>query len=304
MLATGNSKAAPWVAWIRTGLPVAGLICVVVALSGALRVASLGFQGDAYVYWSTSSIEPYANSTAATGGAYLYSPAFLQAIEPLRAMPWTAFYMVWAVILTLALIYLVGPFLAAPLMWIDMIDGRWAPVWSEVATGNVAILLVLAMVVGLRHPAAWSFVLLTKVTPGIGLLWFVTRREWRSLGIALGATAAIAAGSAVFGPSHWADWLGSLTQNASMGVPIISITVVPFWVRFPIAAAMVILAARRDWPWVIPIAGMVALPYIVYTSPTMLAGVLALWRRRSDEPVVSDRVATQDQRSVPQVARS
>ena len=47
--------------------------------------------------------------------------------------------------------------------------------------------IAAAIVIGFRWPAAWSLVLLTKITPGIGLLWFAVRREWRSLAIALGA---------------------------------------------------------------------------------------------------------------------
>ena len=43
----------------------------------------------------------------------------------------------------------------------------------------------------MRHPAAWAFPLLTKVTTGVGVLWFAFRRDWRSLGIAIGATAVI-----------------------------------------------------------------------------------------------------------------
>ncbi len=66
--------------------------------------------------------------------------------------------------------------------------------------GNVHMLLALAIVLGFRWPATWSFVLLTKVTPGIGLLWFAVRREWRSLAIALGATAVLVTLSA--GPRH------------------------------------------------------------------------------------------------------
>ena len=62
----------------------------------------------------------------------------------------------------------------------------------ELTGGNIHLLLAAAIVAEFRWPAAWSFVLLTKVTPGIGLLWFAVRREWRPLMIALGATAAIA----------------------------------------------------------------------------------------------------------------
>jgi hypothetical protein len=58
----------------------------------------------------------------------------------------------------------------------------------ELAGGNIEILIAVAIVVGFRWPAAWSFVLLTKVTPGVGLLWFAVRREWNQLATALVAT--------------------------------------------------------------------------------------------------------------------
>ncbi len=46
--------------------------------------------------------------------------------------------------------------------------------------------MAAAIALGFRYPATWAFVLLAKVTPGIGLLWFLVRREWRNLAIALG----------------------------------------------------------------------------------------------------------------------
>ena len=67
----------------------------------------------------------------------------------------------------------------------------------ELAGGNIHLLLAAAIVLGFRWPWTWSLVLLTKITPGIGLLWFVVRREWRNLTIALGGTAAIVAVSFV-----------------------------------------------------------------------------------------------------------
>ena len=64
----------------------------------------------------------------------------------------------------------------------------------EIAGGNISLLLAVAIVWGFRWPWTWAFVLLTKITPGVGLLWFALRREWRQLAIALGATAAVAGG--------------------------------------------------------------------------------------------------------------
>jgi hypothetical protein len=63
----------------------------------------------------------------------------------------------------------------------------------EIWGGNIEVLVALAVVLGFRWPAAWSFILLTKITPGVGLLWFAVRREWRSLAIVAVATGGIAA---------------------------------------------------------------------------------------------------------------
>jgi hypothetical protein len=53
-------------------------------------------------------------------------------------------------------------------------------------------------------------VLLTKVTPGVGLLWLALRREWGALAVALGATVAIAALSWAAAPALWKQWIGVL----------------------------------------------------------------------------------------------
>ena len=64
------------------------------------------------------------------------------------------------------------------------IAGVWAilvafipPVLIELQAGNIHLPLALAIGLGLRYPATWVFVLLTKPTLGIGLLWFAVRRE-------------------------------------------------------------------------------------------------------------------------------
>ena len=85
--------------------------------------------------------------------------------------------------------------------------------------GNVQPLLAAAVVIGFRWPAAWAFVILTKIAPGIGLLWFAFRREWRNLGIALAATAIIAAVSFVFAPQQWADFVRFAMANVGAPSP-------------------------------------------------------------------------------------
>ena len=107
--------------------------------------------------------------------------------------------------------------MAGLLLWMT---GRWAllvlillPVLMSVTIGQVDLLMAAAIVVGFRWPAAWALPILTKVTPGVGLLWFAVRREWRSLAIALGATAAIVAVSFAINADAWLGWLGMLGRG-------------------------------------------------------------------------------------------
>jgi len=138
---------------------------------------------DLHAYWSTHAGLDYTLTRPGEPGAYLYSPAFAQAIWPLTSVSWPIFAAGWTF------------FVGCLLVWLS---GRWAillvllpPVAMSIVIGQVDLLFAAAIVVGFRWPAAWALPILTKVTPGVGLLWFAVRREWRSLAIALGATATL-----------------------------------------------------------------------------------------------------------------
>jgi hypothetical protein len=135
-------------------------------------------------------------------------------------------------------------------------------------------------VLGFRWPAAWAIVLLTKITPGIGLLWFAVRREWRSLAIALGTTAAIAAISIVILPDQWSAWVDVVIRNAGKGGTWASVPI-PLWFRLPIAVAVVVWGARTDRRWTVPVASMLALPALWYGGISMLLAVIPLLPARS-----------------------
>jgi hypothetical protein len=185
---------------------------------------------------------------------------------PLTHLPWMLFMGIWTGLLIGTVRYLTGPRLFAAGVLLATV---------EVAGGNISLLLAAAMVVGFRWPAAWSFVLLTKVTPGIGLLWFVVRREWRQLGIALGATALIIAASAIFMPRAWLDWFNLLLGLAGRDGTWAAVPI-PFPVRLPVAIAVVVWGARTNRRWTVPVAGMLALPALWYGGLTMLLAVIAL----------------------------
>jgi hypothetical protein len=239
---------------------------------------------DARCYWQASLANPYLHSDWNDPIAYVYSPAFLQLVSPITALPWQAFMAVWTALLLAAVRFLTGPRL--------LLAGLLFPFAAmEVAGGNVSLLLAAAIVLGFRWPWTWSIVLLTKITPGIGLLWFAVRREWRALAIALGATVLIAAVSSVVAPQQWRDWVDVVVRNLASGksgtwasVPI------PLWVRGPIAVAVVVWGARTDRAWTVPVASMLALPALWYGGISMLLAVIPLLPGRSHwAPQPADR---------------
>ena len=228
---------------------------------------------DAYCYWFPSLDDPYARSDWTDPIAYVYSPAFLQLLQPIRILPWQAYMAVWTLILLGALVVLTGR--------------RWLAVGvvlglMELAGGNIHLLIAAAIVLGFRHPWTWSIVLLTKITPGIGLLWFVVRREWRNLAIALGATAAIVLVSFVVMPDAWRSWGEVLSRVAGRDGTWAAVPI-PFVVRFPVAVAVVVWGAWTGRRWTVPVASMLALPALWYGGLSMLLAVIAL--RENVEPV-------------------
>ena len=221
---------------------------------------------DAYCYWFPTFADPYARSDWTDPIAYVYSPAFLQLLAPLKALPWQAFVAAWTGVLLTAVFVLTGR--------------KWFVVGvvlalMELAGGNMHLPLAAAMVLGFRWPATWALVLLTKITPGIGLLWFAVRGEWRQLAIALGATAAIVAVSFATMPDAWFQWVGVLTRIAGRDGTWAAVPI-PFVVRLPFALALVVWGARTNRRWTVPVAGMLALPALWYGGLTMLLAVIAL----------------------------
>ena len=232
---------------------------------------------DARCYWQASLADPYLHSDWNDPIAYVYSPAFLQLVSPLTALPWGAFVAAWTALLLVAVRFLTGPRL--------LLAGLLFPFTAmEVAGGNVSLLLAAAIVLGFRWPWTWSIVLLTKITPGIGLLWFAVRREWRSLAIALGATAAIVALSFAVAPGLWSRWVDVVTANLASGrTGTWASLPVPLWIRGPIAVAIVVWGARTDRRWTVPVASMLALPALWYGGVSMLLAVIPLLPGRVPE---------------------
>jgi hypothetical protein len=129
--------------------------------------------------------------------------------------------------------------------------------------------------------------ILTKVTPAVGLLWFAVRREWRRLGVAVGATVGVVAVTWPFVGDLWPAWI-ELVRDAVPRAADLSFTVLrlPLVVRVVVASGIVIVAAWQGWRWAVPIAVLTALPAVWYTGLSMLLAVVPLLRPDQESPTV------------------
>jgi hypothetical protein len=253
------------------GATLAGLLfAAYLFLVAAPAVGTFGY--DAWAYWSVSLDDPYAVPLGGLG-SFPYSPPIAMLFSAFGLVPWEAFVFLWACL---------G---VATVIWLG---GRWAlvlfafpPVALELYHGNIHLLLAAAVALGFRHPWAWAFPLLAKPTVGVGLVWFAVRREWRSLGVALGVAGAVAFGTFVAAPTMWAEWLGYLAPNIA-GTPGGPTVGIPLWARLSAATAIVAWGARTDRRWTVALGATLALPVLWFAGLSVLcAAAPALRERRS-----------------------
>lgn len=224
--------------------------------------------GDGHAYWAVDIANPYSRPVA-TADAFTYSPPAALFFSLLGHLPFEVFEAIWTLLIGFALLWLTGPwalgFLVLPV------------VASDLYLGNIHVLLAAAIVGSLRHPGLWAIPLLTKPSVGVGLLWFVVRREWSKLIVALGVTAALAAIAFVIAPNLWPAWIDYvLGTGISPNTGTAYVVPIPLLIRLPAAVLLVIWGARTNRPWTLPTASMLGLPVLWMVGLAMLAGAFAV----------------------------
>jgi len=271
--------------WARLGRRVAiGVaLATVVSIWAWLNLRGIFFR-DALAYWRPELGDLYGGRQVGEPSTYLYSPAFAQLMWIPGLLPWPLFAALFSGLALTALVWMTGPIVAALLLVIP-----FSPVIDEVTTGNIHLFLAAGVVIGVRHPAAWVFHLLTKVTPGVGMLWFVGRREWRSLVLAVGVTGGIALASFVLAPSAWLEWVDTLQRSSQVEVPDrIAAVPGPLMLRLAMSAVVALIAGWRGWTWLVPVAVALALPVPWSSGLSVLVACIPLgleaWRRGGGPP--------------------
>lgn len=229
-----------------------------------------GNPADAHWYWSADPSNLYPHPELGYNNGYNYAPAFELVVGWGRLLPFDVFAAIWRALLIAALLVMAGP-LTILVLFIPQVA-------SEINAGNIQLLVALAIVAGFRWPGTWAFVILTKVTPGVGLLWFALQRRWSALGVALATTAVIAVATAVLWPDRWASWLRFLMLGPAPAAPPYYVTV---WERLPFAVAAIVLGAWRHWRWPVVVGATLALPVFYFISPSLLVGVLPYARAQA-----------------------
>jgi len=260
--------------WQRLGTVATLGVGFAFALAQAVGITP--FAADAGAYWAARPGVLYTGWEMRPDGslAYLYSPAFADAMIPLRLLPVMIFTALWqfALFLVMALVARGWSFLfvlaALPSITFHVLEPLNL-VMRDIWSGNINVLLGGIAVAGLRRPYLWAIPLLSKVTPGVGIVWFLARREWSRLGIALTTTAVLALVSFIYLPSDWFDWVAFLRESSTYQFPQ-WVVPIPLVVRLAMSAVLIWWGARTDRPWVVPVAVGWAIPM---PYPTLLAAV-------------------------------
>ena len=260
--------------WLLTGL---GLLILALILVGVIPYDL--HPSDSHAYWSVDPADPYQDARLGGVDAFLYAPAVAQLLGPLTRLPFEVFRLLLGAVS-------LGALAAVGAAYTLIVPG----VIEDLVRGNIHVLLAVAILLGFRYPGTWAAMLLTKATPGVGLLWFAVRREWRALAQVAVVTAAIVLVSILLGGVRlWEEWIRLLATSAESPrtYTYLGIAPPPLLFRLPLAIAVVAWGAVVDRRWTVPVAAFLALPVIWPSGFALLAAVPPL--------VIADRARSADE---------
>lgn len=235
---------------------------------------------DGTVYWQIDLDNLYGGRVNELG-AYLYSPAFAQVAAPFTNLPWSVWYSAYAALNLVLLGWMLGP----PAALITLLSpAANHALWQA----NIHYLTAAAAVIAIRWPAAFGFPLLTKVTPGVAILWLVGQRNLRGLAVAVAATAAVIVLSFALAPRLWSEWIGVLVASGGAPAPA-TLLPLPLAVRVTLAAAVVLIGGVKGWAWTIPVAMVLAQPIFWTAGLAALVAVVPLAQEPRPIPATEPR---------------
>lgn len=219
---------------------------------------------DSHAYWMAARHpETWYSLPPAYRDAYLYSPAFAQALWPVGHLPWHAFQALWAVAQTVILLWLLRP-----LGWRRALTV--APFFcTEIILGNVYLFFAAVLALTVRGRGGWLAIpLLTKIAPGVVGLWYLVRREWAPAAAAAGVTLVTTAISVMLDPHGWVRWMHFLVDNLTTDRGGFAS------LRLLLAVALIVVAARWGWAILLAPALILACPMLGGYGPVAVLAAL------------------------------
>jgi len=261
------------VRWLLTGI---GLLLLGLVIFGVIPYDL--HPNDSHAYWVVNPADPYRDARLGGVDAFLYAPAVAQLLAPFTHLPFEVFRVLLGAVS-------LGALAAAGAAYALVVPG----VMEDLVRGNIHVLLAAAIIAGFRWPGVWSAMLLTKVTPGVGLIWFALRREWRALAQVAVVTGLILAASILFfGIGVWQEWIRLLAASAESPrtYTYLGIAPPPLLVRMPVAVLVIAWGALTNRRWAVPVGAFLALPVIWPSGFALLAAVppLVIGDRRQGAP--------------------
>jgi hypothetical protein len=249
--------------WGRLSLAITLMLGLICGIAQATGVITRPYDFD--FYWhATNFSDLYPANWLDQTYAYVYPPVLAQVLYPLHLLPYAVVQMAWTTLcfaslwiclrewsLVALLAGFVGVFLPA-----NNLPGEWL---GAALVGNMQFPIAAAIVLGMRLPGMFAVPILTKLTVGVGVLWFAFRREWRRFATAIGVTAVVVVVSALISPGAWLEWLRFSIDNYG-GPSIPPIIGPPLPLRLIAAVVLVAFAARSGRAWLVPLACGIAVP--------------------------------------------
>jgi hypothetical protein len=247
---------------IRDGTLLTGLLAGVAQVLGRLPPP-----GDAYLLWVAGADPKLLYPTrwdVVAQDAYVYPPPLALAVGALHVLPYEVFIVFTTTVLFASLWYCAGRW--TPIVIVAGIIGTLVPmVWplavplSYALLGNVQLLLAAAIVLALRHPSVWFLPVLTKIGPGVGLVWYAVRRDWRSLAIALLGCGVVVLLTAVAMPSAWGKYFAFVQSSSDLFIPL-PVVPIPWAIRLMMSAVLIGWGGLTGRAWTVPIGAGWAMP--------------------------------------------
>jgi hypothetical protein len=280
-------RAARGINWDRLSLVGALVIGVVFSLAYATGQVIRPYDLDCY-WTATDFANLYADDWLDPLYCYVYPPVMAQLLYPFHVLPYAVvttgwillcFASLWVCLREWTLVAIGLGFVAIAIPALNVLGAGLGAVLLGNITMPMAAAIVLAMRPSPRWSPAWYAVpILTKLTAGVGLLWFLFRREWRPFAVGFGVTAAVALVSFVVSPAAWFEWVDFNIKN--YGGPPRAPVIGGFPLRVIAGLLIVAWGARTNRRWPVAIAAGIALPalYGVASGVSVALAAYGIWR--------------------------